>query len=218
MAARTVKDFVVDFDKEIKSGGGGGIRVKPGTYHVRVVKYAVTVSKDKETPGLTLTLKFLSGSKKGKTFTETLYYTAKAYSRYRTLLEAVGKRIPKKISLERIGEAVLDEELYVEMVDEKPREGYSIRSRVAFEGFLSEADVDEDDDDEDDVEDDEDDDIEEDDADDDEEDADDEEDDDEEEEPEPPKRKRRSAAKPAAKKRRRPPADEDDDDLDMDDL
>lgn len=203
--ARSVDDFVIDFSKEEK--GGGGIRVKPGTYRVKVLAAKPTESKEKGTPGLELKLKFMSGPKTGKVFTETLYATPKAYSRFRALLEAVGKRVPGRVNLVKIGNAVKGEELFVEMDDEK-REGYATRSRVTFEGFLSEDDYDGDDDTDDDEPDDDDDDLEDDDTDD---------EDDEDDEPEPQKRKRRKAGT-STKKRSRRSRDEDDDDDDDDDL
>ena len=213
--ARSIDDFAIDFSKEVKTGGG--IRVKPGTYRVKIIAAKPTVSSEKETPGLELKLKLMSGTKSGKVLTETLYATPKAYARFRALLEAIGKKVPGRVNLKKIAAAVVGEELYVE-VDDDVREGYSTRSRVTFEGFLSEDDYDGGDDadgeDDDDVLDEDDDDT---DADDD--DDDDLDDEDEDEEPEPPKRRRSTKAKPAARKRRRPADDdEDDDELDLDDL
>lgn len=213
--ARSVDDFVIDFSKEEK--GGGGIRIKPGTYRVKVMAAKPVESKEKGTPGLELKLKFMSGPKTGTVFTETLYATPKAYSRFRALLEALGKKVPGRVNLVKIASAVKGGELYVEM-DDEVREGYGKRSRVTFEGFMSEDDYEDGDDDADDEDDDE---LEDDDLDEEDDDLDDDEEEDEDDEPEPPKRKRRSAAKkPPARKRKRRSRDddEDDDDLDLEDL
>lgn len=218
MARTNVDDFIIDFSKE-EAGGGGGIRVKPGKYPVKVVAAKPTTAENKGTAGLELMLLFTDGKAKGKKLKETLWATPKAYGRFRALLEAAGKRVPKKVDLARIAAAVKGAEFAVE-VDDEDREGYKTRSRVTFEGFMSMAEYEEDMEDEDTDDDEEDEDL-------DLDDADDEEDDEDEEEEEPPARKRRAkkaAPKPAARKRRRKAApveddDEDDDeDLDLDDL
>jgi hypothetical protein len=215
MARRSsVEDFVVDFSKEEESAGGG-IRVKRGTYPVKAIAYKVGTSEDKGTPYLEITFQFTEGKYKGKKLKERLYRTPKALARIRTLLEAVGKKAPRKAKLSAIGNAVKGEELYIE-VDDDEREGYKTRSRVTFEGFISvddaEDESDESDEDEDEDLDEDDDELEED---------DDEEEDDDDEEEEAPKRRRsrrKESAKPKARKRRPRDEDEDDDDLDLDDF
>lgn len=232
----SVEDFIIDFSKE-ESGGGGGIRVKKGIYRVKIVAAKPTVSAEKGTPGLELTFAFLDGDlrKKKTRLKDTLWNSPKAYSRFRLLLQACGKKLPKKVNAAKIAAAVKGCELYIDVEDEKPREGYSkTRSRVGFEGFINPEDYDpdaaEDEDEEEDEDLDEDEEEEDEDLDDDDEDEDDdlEDEDEEEEEEEPPKRKarRKKAAPAAAKKRskRKPKKDEDEDededldDLDLDDL
>lgn len=213
MARRnSVEDFVVDFSKE-EQGGGGGIRLKPGQYRVKIISAKPITSEEKGTPGLEVMLQILDGKSKGKKLRERIWATPKAYSRFRTLLEACGKKVPGTVKLGPIARAVKGEVIYVE-VDDEEREGYSTRSRVTFEGFIHPDDVD--DNDEDDT-DDEDDDDEDDDLDDDADDDDDE--DDEDDEPAPPKRRRTRTKAPAKKRRRRPADDdEDDDEIDLDEL
>lgn len=203
----SVEDYVIDFSKE---ESGGSIRLPKGKYRVKITTAKAIKSQEKKTPGLELGLTFLEGKAKGKKMRETLWATPKAYSRFRLLLEAVGKKPPKQVKLGPIARSVKGEELVVELDDEE-REGYSTRSRVTFEGFFSEEDFDDDLDGDD--EEDEDEELE--DADEDE----DEEDDEDEEEDEPAPKKRRKKA--PAKKRSRKAADEedeDDDELDLDDL
>lgn len=223
-----VEDFIVDFRKEVKSTGGG-IRVKPGTYAVRVLSAKPVVSEEKGTKGLQVTFVFTDGKYKGKKIVERLWLAPKAYGRFRTLLEACDKKVPTKINAVRIAAAIKGADLYVELQDDKS-DGYPTRSRVSYEGFISvddfdEDDNDDDDDEEDDDEDDDDDTDEEDDDDDDEdEDDDDDEDDDEDDEPVAKKRKptpakgHRTKAKPKRRQRPADDDDEDDDDLDLDEL
>lgn len=224
----SVDDFIIDFNKEEESGGGG-IKIKEGTYRVKIIAAKHTVSAEKGTHGLEIMLQIMEGKYKGKKLRDTLWARPKAYSRFRLLLEAIGKKVPAKIKIGVIAKAVKGSTLYVEVEDEKAREGYSTRSRVTFQGFISEDDYNPDDEDEDD------DDLEEEDEDEEEEDEDEledeDEEDEEEEEPEPPKKKRakktKKAAPAAAKKRsKRKAKDEDEDeeddedleDLDLDDL
>lgn len=198
----SVEDFIIDFAKEEK-GAGGGIRVKPGQYKVRITGAKPTSSSEKGTPGLAVNMVFLDGKYKGKKFTETLWATPKTYSRFRVLLEAIGKKVPAKVNLVRIAAAVKGAELYVEL-DDDAREGYPTRSRVTFEGFIHEDDFDPDEDD--DVDDDE--------------ETDDEDDEDDDDEEPAPRRRSKSAAKKPAKKKASKDDDEDDDldDLDLDDF
>lgn len=190
---QNVDDFIIDFKDEIE-GGGGGIRVKEGTYQVRILGAKPIVSEEKGTPGLEIVFAFKDGQYKGKKITDRLWATPKAYSRFRTLLEACGKRVPARVNLVKIGDGVKGSTLYIEIGDEV-REGYSTRSRVTFNGFIHPDDYEPGDDDED-----EDDDIEPD-------------DDDEEEEEEPAPKARKTKTKKA-----QPADDEDLDDLDLDDL
>lgn len=207
---RDVGSFVIDFSKE-EQGAGGGIRVKEGTYKVKILAAKPITAEEKGTPGLELSLVFMEGKYRKKKTRERLWATPKAYARFRALLEACGKKSPQRVNIARIARAVVGEELYVELADES-RDGYPTRSRVTFEGFISVDDYDEDEaeDEEEDEDLDEDEDLEE---------ADDEDDEDEEEEEEPAPRRRRSKAKAAPAKRRRKKAvdeDEDDDELDLD--
>ena len=203
--AKSVEDYIVDFSKEEESSGGGA-RYKEGTYAVKVLAAKPTTSSEKGTPGLEVIFQFTEGKNKSKKIKDTLWATPKAYGRFRSLLEACEKKVPTKVQLLKIAKAIKGCELYIEIQDEA-REGYSTRSRVTFDGFISVDDYDADEDaDEDDAD--------EDDADDDLEDEDEDEDDDEDEEPTPKKRK----AKPAAKKSKKKPADDEDDDEELEDL
>lgn len=224
MATKSVDDFIIDFSKE-ETGGGGGPRYKEGTYHVKVAAAKPVTSAEKGTPGLEITFVILEGKYRKKKMKDTLWATPKAYSRFRTLLEACGKKVPTRVNLIKVAKAIKGEELYIELQDES-REGYSTRSRVAFDGFISlddyegdeeegDEDLDEDDEDEED----------EDEEDEDEEDEDEEDEDDEDEEEEPPAKKRRRSAKKKApakksssKSRKRKKADDDDEDLEDLDL
>lgn len=213
----------IDFSKEEESGGGGNVRWPEGDYHVKIVAAKAVRSSEKDTPGLAVTFQVLEGKKKGKKITDTLWITPKSLRRVRLLLEAVGVKVPKSAVNIPLGK-LKNKVLWIEIGDEE-REGYDTRSRITFEGFMSEDDYEgEDTDDEDDLDEDEDDDEEEDeDEDDDEEDDDEDEDDDDDEdedEPEEPVKKKRRA-KPAAKKSRKKKAAADDDeieDLDLDEL
>lgn len=206
-----VDDFIIDFSKE-EAGAGGGIRVKEGTYLFKIVDAKAVTSPDKGTPGLQVDMVFLEGKYAKKKFRENLWATPKAYSRFRTLLEACGKKVPGRVNLVKIANAIKGIELYCELADEK-REGYNTRSRVTFEGFMSvddyEAEDDEDDVDEDDLEEEDEDDTDEEDT--------DEDDDDEEDEP-PAKRKKAAPARAAKTKKKAKRPDDDDDDEDLDDL
>lgn len=198
----------IDFSKEEESGGGR-VRYPEGDYHVKIIKAKATRSSEKDTPGIEVTFKILEGKKKNKQMTDTLWLTPKSLRRVRLLLEAVGVKVPKSavnLPLKKLS----GKTLWVELQDEE-REGYDTRSRVAFEGFMSEAeyeaaedeededeeDEDEDDDDledDDEDEDDDDEDEDDDDEDDDDEDEDEDEDDDVVEEP-AKKRKKKGSAK-----------------------
>lgn len=186
----SVDDFVIDFSKE-EGGQGGGIHVKPARYRVKIVTAKPVVSANKGTKGLELMLQIVEGKYKGKKLRETLWATTKAYSRFRFLLAAVGKKAPTKVELGRIANAVKGAVILVD-VDDEEREGYKTRSRVDFEGFYPEDYEDDDtDDDDDDTDDDLDEVV-------------------DEEEDEPPKKRK--------KKKPEPEDDDDDDDLDLDDL
>jgi len=172
----------IDFSKEEESGGGR-VRYPEGDYHVKIIKAKATRSSEKDTPGIEVTFKILEGKKKNKQMTDTLWLTPKSLRRVRLLLEAVGVKVPKSavnLPLKKLS----GKTLWVELQDEE-REGYDTRSRVAFEGFMSEAEYeaaeDEEDEDEDDDDLEDDDDEDEDDDDDDDEDEDDDEDDDDDE-------------------------------------
>lgn len=207
--SQNVEDFIIDFKDEVE-GGGGGIRVKEGTYLVRILGAKAIESEDKGTPGLEIVFAFKDGKYKGKKITDRLWATPKAYSRFRTLLEACGKKVPARVNLVKIGAGVKGATLYIEIADET-RDGYSTRSRVTFNGFIHPDDYDPDEDDTD--EDEEEDDLEEEDEDDDTE-----EDEDEEEEPAPKRRARKTAPARRTRKKAVEDDDEDLDDLDLDDL
>lgn len=232
MARSTVEDFIVDFSKE-EEGGGGGVRVKAGTYKVKIMGAKTGISEEKGTPYLEIIMAFMEGNyrKQKKKISERLYNTPKAMRRFRLLLQAVDIKPPAKLNLTKIAPKLKGKELYVEIEDDE-REGYTTRSRVVFEGFINVDDYDptaedEDEDEEleeeeDELEDEEEEDLED----------EDEDDEDEEEEEEPAPRRKRAAAKsktatkrkPAAKKRSTKKVEEDEDedddlsDLDLEDM
>lgn len=231
MAKKNV--LTIDFSKEEDSGGGGRINWDDGDYHVQIVKAKAGRSSQKDTPKVDVTFKVLEGKRKGKTFTESLYLTSKSLKRLRLLLEAVGVKVPKsalKIPLDKLK----GKKLWVELITESDDE-YGDKSKVAFEGFMSEEDYEAPDDDEDDDEDeDEDDELDDDedeededeeDEDDDDEDEDDEEEDEEEEEVKPKSKKRaakktkKSSSKKSSKKKSKKDDDDDEiEELDLDEL
>ena len=202
----STEDFVIDFSKEEK--GGSRFHIKDGTYPVKILGAKPITSSEKGTPGLELTCVITDGKYRKKKFTETLWATPKAYSRFRTLLEACGKKVPQKVNLTKIAKVIKGEVLYMEIAEEPPREGYQPRSRVTFDGFISEEDYDPDEDSDEEDLDDEDDDLD---------DADDEDDDedDDEEEPAPKKKSKKSKAK---KKKADDDEDDDIEDLDLDEF
>jgi len=236
MATKKSGTIRIDFSKE-EEGGGGRILWKEGDYHVKITSAKTGRSEEKDTPFLEVNFLVLEGKRKGKKFSERLYITPKSLKRIRLLLEAVGVKVPK--SAVNLPLAKLKgKTLWIEL-ETQERDGYDPRSRIAFEGFMSEDDYeDSDDDDDDDDEDDddlddedEDEDDEEEDEDDEDEDDEDEDDDDEDEDEEPAPKKRRqrtSRRKPAAKKKtapakksskRKKKVDDDEiEDLDLDDL
>ncbi len=133
----SVADFVVDFSKEER---GSGFRTKPGTYKVKITGAKPSAAKDKGTPCLELKLTFLEGKLKKKSMTERLWATPKAFSRFRDLLEACGKKVPKAPVLKDIAAEVMGSTLYVLLDDDvDPTGKYATKSRVALRGgFLSE--------------------------------------------------------------------------------
>lgn len=131
----TVEDFIIDFSKQ-EDGAGGSIRVPEATYAVQVLGAKPVTSSEKGTPGLEIAFMITDGKYRGKKFTERLWATPKAYGRFRSLLEACGKKVPDRVNLTRIAAAIKGCELYVELQDDKPQEGFRTRSRVAFEGFI----------------------------------------------------------------------------------
>jgi hypothetical protein len=177
-------EIIIPWDKE-EDSGGGGIRVKEGDYKVKIVGAKHKKSSEKETPYIELKLKLMEGKKKGKIITERVFVTPKSVGRVRMLLKACGVRPPKKgskatkLNLKKLIGKVIG----VSIEDDEEYKG-TIRSRVAFEGFmtlddLKGADEDDDEDEDDDSDDEESEDEESDDDDeDDEEDEEDEEDDD----------------------------------------
>lgn len=187
----SVDDFVIDFSKAEE--GSGSRRIKPGTYRVKIKAAKATQSKDKGTPGIQITFVFVGGKLKGKTFIDTVYLSTKTFNRVKSLLEACGKRVTTKtkVTAGKVAAAIKGAELYIEVEDEE-REGYSTRSRIPWEGFISLDDYESDEDD----------------------DLEDDEEEDDEEEPEPPKRGKKGKAKSKAKD----DEDEDLDDLDLDDF
>lgn len=228
MADRSVEDYIIDFSKEESGGGGGNIRVKPGTYKVKIVAAKAVKSEQKKTLGLELTLAFLEGNlrKQKKKIKDTLWVAPKAYRRFRQLLEAVDEDVPGKIKLGKIAGQVKGKDLYVEIDDEPGREGYGPRSRVQFDGFINEEDYDPeadddelDEDEEDEVEEGEEEDLDDEDED-EEEDEEDEEEEEEEEEPAPKKRRKRAPARkaPAKSKAKKKKAADDDEDEEIDEL
>lgn len=223
MAKDSIK---IDFGKEEESGGR--VHWKAGDYHVKVTKVKKGRSEDKDTPYVAVTFKVLEGSKKGKTITERLYLTPKSLKRLRLLLEATGTKVPKKaVNLQF--KRLLGKKLWIELEDDDSGKdkGYSTKSTVTFEGFMSEEDYegpdedeeDEDEDDEDDDEEDEDDDEEEDEDEDDEDEDEEDEDEDDDEEEAPSKKSKKSKAKSKSKKSKKSKkSDEDLEELDLDEL
>lgn len=179
----TLKDYEIDFSKE----EGGGFRIKEGTYHVKIIAARPIVSSERRTPGVELRLKILDGKLKGRVITERLWASPRAFRRFRSLLEALGKRVPGRVRLTKIAAAVRGGSLYVEVEDQE-QDGYDTKSVVGFEGFINEEDYEEDDDEDEDFDDEESEEEEDDDLDDEEDDEDDDEDeddeDDEDDEPE----------------------------------
>lgn len=228
-AKKSAEDYIIDFQKEETAASGNNMRVKKGTYKAKVLSAKMTTSS-KGTLGLEVTFVFVGGRYNKKKFKDTLWWNKDKPAtgrRFRGILEATGQDIPKKLDMRKVAAAIKGETLYLE-IDIEKSEGYSDRSRVAFDGFISEEDYEPDDeeDDEDDEDEDEDeeadDDDEADEDDDEEEDEDEDEDDDDDEEEEPVvKKKLKTTAtkkKAAPAKKRKAKADDDDDDLELDDL
>ena len=215
MAKNTIR---IDFSKEEESGGGR-VHWPDGDYHVKIVKAKATRSPDKDTPGLEVTFQVLEGKRKGKKVTDTLWLSPKALSRVRLLLEAVGVKVPKSAVNLPLGK-LKGKTLWIELVTEK-RDGYDPRSRVAFQGFMSEdeyeadTESDEDEDEDEDELDEDDDELED-------EDEDDEDEDEDDEEPQPKKKsKSEKSSKKKSKKAKKADDDDEDDDieeLDLDEL
>lgn len=173
-SSRTSDVIKVDFRKE-EGGGGGGARVKEGDYRVKIVAMKHGRSSDKDTPYIQVDLKIMDDGKyKSKVISDRLYMTPKSLFRVRSLLEALGLTVPKKVVAIPV-KKLIGKELGVTAVDDE-YEG-RIRSRV---GDFIDLETLEDMDDDDDL-DDEDEDLDEDDDEDEEDDEDEDDDDDDEE-------------------------------------
>jgi hypothetical protein len=228
------EDYIVDFAKEEE--GGGRFKTKEGLYRAKIVGWKITVSAEKKTPGLELTFAFLDGTlrKRKRKMVERLWVSPKAFSRFRTLCEALEIPVPKKLNLKKLGPKLKGKELCLEIQTEKS-EDYPDKSVVAFDGFMNidDYDAEEEDEEGDEDEDEDEDEGDEDDEDEDEDDeGDDEEDEDEDEDEEPaPKRKQKKATskkprgkvkgKAASKKGKKKKVEEDEDedeDIELDDF
>jgi len=172
----------LDFSKEVE-GGGGGIRLPENDYKGQIVKIKKIRSSEKDTPGLAVTIKITEGKFKGKKLTDRLWITPKSLWRVRSMLEALGISVPKKVVNLPI-KKIIGKELGLTVIDDEPYNG-RIKSKIGdfvdletLADLYDDEDEDDDDFDEDDV-DDEDSDEDEDDEDEDDEDEDDEDEDDE---------------------------------------
>jgi len=151
----------LDFSKEVE-GGGGGIRLPENDYKGQIVKIKKIRSSEKDTPGLAVTIKITEGKFKGKKLTDRLWITPKSLWRVRSMLEALGITVPKKVVNLPI-KKIIGKELGLTVIDDEPYNG-RIKSKIGdFVDLETLADLyddeDEDEDfDEDDVDDDDDDD------------------------------------------------------------
>jgi cobalamin biosynthesis protein CobT len=171
----------VDLSK-VKTGGGGGkrLRVPEGDYKVKIVGVKKGLSEQKETPYVQLDMEILEPKKyKGKRFNDRLYMTKAALWRVRSVLEAMGVKIPKS-KMKIVWKNYIGKTLAVTMEDDEYTNEDTgktkISSRVSDYIDVDNLTEEEDDDDEDEEDEDEDED------DDDDEDDDEDEDDDDEEE------------------------------------
>lgn len=198
----TTDDFIIDFRKEEKPEGV--VHFKAGVRKIKIGKTKVIRSSQKGTIGLAVPMTVKVGTKTKK-ITEKLWMSPKAFHRFRELLEACGKSVPKgQADIRKIGRAVDGEECYANFVDDE-QEGYDTKTSVAFQGgFISPDDYEDDEGDEDEDDDDDLNELDE-----------DEEDDEEDEEDEPPAKRSR---KKAPAKRRKKASDDDLDELDLEDF
>lgn len=133
----------VDFGKE-EEGGGAGVRVKEGDYLGKIISVKKGRSSEKDTPYVQVDVKILdAGKAKGKIVSDRLYITPKSLFRLRSLLEALGLTVPKKV-VNIPGKKLVGKEVGITAVDDE-WEG-RIRSRIG--DFLDPDDLDDDADDE----------------------------------------------------------------------
>jgi len=92
--------FKVDFTETESRGGkksmGARRHYPPGDYAVKCVRAELTTSSEKDTPGVRVTFRILSGEHKGGEVTDTAWLTPKSLWRLRNMLEAMGIKIPSK--------------------------------------------------------------------------------------------------------------------------
>lgn len=167
----------IDFSKEVE-GGGGGVRIPENDYKGQIVKIKKIRSSEKDTPGLAVTVKVTEGKFKGKKLTDRLWITPKSLWRVRSLLEALGLSVPKKVVNIPI-KKIIGKEVGMTVIDDEPYNG-RIKSKIGdFVDLETLADLDDEDDE--DFDEDEDDEDEDEDSDDSDDDDDDDEDEDEDE-------------------------------------
>lgn len=136
-----------------KKGRGGRKHYPPGDYAVKCVKAELTKSSEKETPGIAVGYKILSGKYKGQEVFDTLWLTPKSLWRVRQTLEAMGIKVPSKAV--NIDTSMLKNKSLAVSLDDEEYED-KLYSRVVDAFLLSELDTDDeagDDDEDEDVED-----------------------------------------------------------------
>jgi hypothetical protein len=134
----------IDFSKEVE-GGGGGVRIPENDYKGQIIKIKKIRSSEKDTPGLAVTVKVTEGKFKGKKLTDRLWITPKSLWRVRSLLEALGLSVPKKVVNIPI-KKIIGKEVGMTVIDDEPYNG-RIKSKIGdFVDLETLADLDDEDD------------------------------------------------------------------------